>query len=129
MECGILAIKKISAKTFQIKLYSVFFNVPIKRVHEKETKRNLIVKEKEHSFISTSLQLQHWKNKDNDFLCQLSFLSFYLFWLMVCFFDFFYFPMHVTIMILIGETLGNFIITEVPFLLNFLVYYQNLSVL
>ena len=35
----------------------------------------MIVKEKEQSFISISLQLQHWKNKDNDILCQLCFLS------------------------------------------------------
>ena len=36
---------------------------------------------KKRSFISTSLQLQPWKNKDNDFLCQLRFLSLYLVWL------------------------------------------------
>ena len=35
---------------------------------------------KKYSFISTSLQLQPWKNKDNDFLCQLCFLSLYLVW-------------------------------------------------
>ena len=34
VECGILAIKKTS-KTLQIKLCSVFLNVPIKHVHEK----------------------------------------------------------------------------------------------
>ena len=57
-------------------LTSCSLDMLIKHVQEKEKeKRNLIVKEKEHSFISTSLQLQHWKNKDNDFLCQLCFLS------------------------------------------------------
>ena len=56
MEFGILAIKKTSVKTVQIELYSVFFNVSIKHVHTSL----LIVKEKEHFFISTSLQLQHW---------------------------------------------------------------------
>ena len=50
---GFWRLKKTSVKTLQIELYSVFFDVPIKHVH-------LIVKEKEHSFISTSLQLQHW---------------------------------------------------------------------
>ena len=61
MECGILAIKKAYMKTLQIGLYSVFLNVSIKHVQEK---KNLIVKEKEHSFISTSLQFQHLKNKE-----------------------------------------------------------------
>ena len=59
MECGILAIKKTSMKTLQIKLYSVFLNVPIKHIQEKKRKKKIIVKEKEYSFISTSLQLQH----------------------------------------------------------------------
>ena len=36
VKCGILAIKKTSAKTLQIGLYSIFLNVPIKRVQEKE---------------------------------------------------------------------------------------------
>ena len=55
LEYGIVVIKKASVKTLQIGLYSVFSNVPIKHTR----KRNLIVKEKEHSFISTSLQLQY----------------------------------------------------------------------
>ena len=60
MECGILAIKKTSVKTLQIELYSVFLSMPIKHIQETvKRKRNLTVKEKEHSFISTSLQLQH----------------------------------------------------------------------
>ena len=37
------------------------------------------------------------KNKVNDFLCQLCFLSLYLFWLMAYIFYFFYLPIHVTI--------------------------------
>ena len=43
---------------------------------------------KKYSFISTYLQLQPWKNKDNDFLCQLHFLSLYLVWFTPCSFDF-----------------------------------------
>ena len=85
VEYGIVVIKKASVKTLQIGLYSVFSNVPIKHTR----KRNLIVKEKGHSFISTSLQLQYWKN-NKDFLCQLCLLSLYLFWLTPCIFDLFY---------------------------------------
>ena len=36
VECGILAIKKTSVKTLQIRLYSAFLNLPIKHVQEKE---------------------------------------------------------------------------------------------
>ena len=36
MGCGIQAIKKTSVKTFEVGLYSVFLNVPIKHVQEKE---------------------------------------------------------------------------------------------
>ena len=61
-------------------------------------RKKLIVKEKQHFFISTFLHLQHWKNKDNDFLCQLCFLSLYLFWLTTCIFDCFYLQIHVTVM-------------------------------
>ena len=49
-----------------------FLHVPIKHVQEK---KNLIVKEKENYFTLTSFQLQHWKNKDIDYLCQLYLLS------------------------------------------------------
>ena len=35
VECGILTIKKTSAKTIQITLYLVFLNMPIKHVQEK----------------------------------------------------------------------------------------------
>ena len=60
VECEILKVKKTSVKTIQMGLYSVFLNVPMKYVQEKEKrKRNLIVKKKACSFISTSLQLQH----------------------------------------------------------------------
>ena len=49
-------IIKTSVKTLQIGLYSVFLNITIKHVQEKEKeKKKLTVKEKEHSFISTSL--------------------------------------------------------------------------
>ena len=47
-------------------------------------------KKKKHSFISTSLQLRYWKNKNQDFLCQVCLLSIDLFWLTSCTFDFFY---------------------------------------
>ena len=47
---------------------------PYASTGKRKRKRNLIVKEK-HSFISISLQLQDWKNKDNNFLCRLCFLS------------------------------------------------------
>ena len=36
MECGILAIKKTSAKTLQMEIYSVFLSVPIEHVQEKD---------------------------------------------------------------------------------------------
>ena len=36
VECGILAIKKFSAKTVQIELYSVFLSMSIKHILEKE---------------------------------------------------------------------------------------------
>ena len=62
MECGILVIKK-SVKTLLIELHSVFLNVPIKQKKKKKEKkkktRDLIVKEKEHSFVSASVHLQH----------------------------------------------------------------------
>ena len=51
VECGILAIKK-TLKTLQIGLYSIFLNITIKRIQEKE--KDLILKK--HSFISTSHQ-------------------------------------------------------------------------
>ena len=65
VECGILVIKKTSEKTLQIRIYSVFLNLPTRHVQKKKRKkkRNLIVKEKGHSFISISLQWQHWKIK------------------------------------------------------------------
>ena len=47
VECEILKVKKTSVKTIQMGLYSVFLNVPMKYVQEKEKrKRNLIVKKK-----------------------------------------------------------------------------------
>ena len=55
VECGILAIKK-TLKTLQIGLYSIFLNMSIKCIQEKEKEKDLILKKKEHSFISTSLQ-------------------------------------------------------------------------
>ena len=36
VECGILAIKKTSVKTLQIRVYSAFLNLPIKHVQEKK---------------------------------------------------------------------------------------------
>ena len=65
-EYGILVIKKTSVKTLQILLYSVFLNVPIKHVQEKEKRKEIWLQKKQkkkHSFISTSLKLQHWKTK------------------------------------------------------------------
>ena len=68
VECGILVIKK-SVKTLLIELHSVFLNVPIKQKKRKKKRkkkkktRDLIVKEKEHSFVSASVHLQHWNTK------------------------------------------------------------------
>ena len=60
VQCGTLTIKKTSAKTLQIGLYSVFLNLPIKHVQEnKRVKKKMVVKEKEHFLIPTSLQLQY----------------------------------------------------------------------
>ena len=64
VECRILAIKKKFCGNLQIELYSVFLKVPIKQAHNSI----LIVIEEEHSFNSTYLELQHWKNKSNGFL-------------------------------------------------------------
>ena len=55
--------------------FSLFKCAHQTRTRKRERKRNLIVKEKKHSFITTSFQLQHWKNKDKTFLCQHCFLS------------------------------------------------------
>ena len=41
MEYGILAIKKTSVKTLQIRLYLVFLNVPTKYVQEKEKEKEI----------------------------------------------------------------------------------------
>ena len=60
VQCGTLTIKKTSAKTLQIGLYSVFLILPIKHVQEnKKVKKKMVVKEKEHFLIPTSLQLQY----------------------------------------------------------------------
>ena len=40
-EDGILVIKKTSVKTLQILLYSVFLNMPIKHVQEKEKRKEI----------------------------------------------------------------------------------------
>ena len=40
-EFGILAIKKTSVKTLQIRLYLVFLNVPTKYVQEKEKEKEI----------------------------------------------------------------------------------------
>ena len=95
VECEILAIKKLLL--WKITNWTIFilFKRAIKHVC---ARKKLIVKEKQHFFISTFLHLQHWKNKDNDFLCQLCFLSLYLFWLTTCIFDCFYLQIHVTVM-------------------------------
>ena len=90
--------QKKSLKNLPWKLFSLFKLAHWSRTKKRKRKRNLIVEEKEHSFIPTSLQLQHWKSKDNEFLCQLCFLSLYLFWLTPCSFDFFYLLIHVPIM-------------------------------
>ena len=64
MECGNLAIKKTSVKVLHIELYSVFLNMPIKQVQEKEKwKKNWLSKKKNIFFISASLQLQYWITK------------------------------------------------------------------
>ena len=44
--CGILAIKKFFVKTLEIGLYSVFFNLPIKYVQEKEKEKEIHCKRK-----------------------------------------------------------------------------------
>ena len=79
VECGILAIKKTSVKTLQIGLYSLIF---MKRAF----------------FYLNFSSIATLKKKDDDFLCQLCFLSLYLFWLTACILDFFYSRILVTIM-------------------------------
>ena len=76
--------------------YSVFLNVPINHIQEKQKQKQFHWKRKKTFFTSTSFQLQHWKNKDNDFL-QLCFLSLYLFRSKACIFYFFYLQIHVRI--------------------------------
>ena len=55
VECGILAIKKTSAKTFQIELYSVFLSVPIKHVQEKEKGKEIWLWKKNNILLSQFL--------------------------------------------------------------------------
>ena len=73
VECGILAIKK-TLKTLQIGLYSIFLNMSIKCIQEKEKEKDLILKKKKIllSQLHFSATL---KTIDNDFLYQLCFLS------------------------------------------------------
>ena len=53
VECGILAIKK-TLKTLQIGLYSIFLNMTIKRIQEKE--KDLILKKTFFYLNFTSVQ-------------------------------------------------------------------------
>ena len=93
MECGILAIKKTSVKSLQIGLYSVFLNMPIKHVKEKKKENKFDCKRKRILFYLNFSSIATLKYKDNDFLCQLCFLSLYLFWLGAFIFDLFYLRM------------------------------------
>ena len=69
----------------QIILYSVFLNKPIKYVQEK--KENIFdCKRKRTFFYLNFCSIATSKNKDNDFLCQLCFLSLHLCWLTTCIF-------------------------------------------
>ena len=71
VECGILAIKK-TLKTLQIGLYSIFLNMSIKCIQEKE--KDLILKKK--NILLSQLHFSATlKTIDNDFLYQLCFLS------------------------------------------------------
>ena len=50
-EYGILVIKKTSVKTLQILLYSVFLNMPIKHVQEKEKRKEIWLQKKTKTFF------------------------------------------------------------------------------
>ena len=51
VECKILAIEKSSVKILQIGLHSVFSNVPIKHVQEKEKGKEIWLWKKKNIFI------------------------------------------------------------------------------
>ena len=90
VECGILAMKKTSVKTLQIGIYSIFINVPIKHVQDK----NMQKKKKSDSKRKTTFFYLNFPSiatlKKNDFQCRLCLLSICLFWLTPCIFDFLY---------------------------------------
>ena len=90
MECGLVTIKKLLWKLYKSDYIQSFQSAHQTHTRKSKRKRNLTAKENEHFFISTSLQLQYWKNKNKDFLCQICLLSIDLFWLTSCTFDFFY---------------------------------------
>ena len=71
VECGILVIKKTSAKTLQIKLYSVFLSVPISMYKKKKREKKFDCKRKRTFFYLNFSSIATLKIKDNDFLCQL----------------------------------------------------------
>ena len=93
MGCEIQAIKKTSVKTLEVGLYSVFLNVPIKHVQEKE----ILWEKKKKSLLFQLLFNCNIEKNNNVFLCQLCFLLIYLYWLTPCIFDF----------LLIGNTHHN----------------------
>ena len=79
-------------------IFSLFKRVHLTRTRKRKRKINLISKRKKTFFYLDFFSIATLKNKDNDFLCQLCFLSLYLFWLTTCIFDLFYLRTYVTIM-------------------------------
>ena len=71
---------------------------PLNTYWKKKKKNKFDCKRKRTFFYLNFSSITTSKNKGNDFLCQLCFLSLYLFWLTACIFDFFYLRTHVTIM-------------------------------
>ena len=66
---------KFLPEAYKSDYIQLFLNVPMKHILEKQ--KEIWLSKKKHSFISASLQLQHWKNQNNDLLCQLSWAYIY----------------------------------------------------
>ena len=64
VECGILAIKKTSVKTLQIRLDSAFLNLTIKHVQEKEKGNEIWLWKKRTSFYLNFSSIATLKNED-----------------------------------------------------------------
>ena len=81
VECGILAIKKLMWTTLH-KNYIQFFQTCPLNTHKKKKKEKKFDCRRKRTFFYLSLSsIATLKSRDNDFLCQLCFLSLHLFYI------------------------------------------------